>query len=153
MNPIRRKAIKAEFEKSNLTLEELCQKYNVELADLGDTSSWEKGKLPVQSIISGEVLPPAQAPDPDTNNIAPAEEYDILDEIYKAKKEALVVVKDFFTGLDLYDTTPKDIKDMMAVLKDMEAGELAKRGKGGAQPASVQVIVQNIMNKFSQEDV
>jgi hypothetical protein len=149
LNPIRRKAIKAEFEASPLSIQELCDKYNIEQYELGDISKWNKtSATTTQPAIIPVVEPVKVAPSIPLDNIDKDED-DLMVDILIAKRNALNAVKGFFEDLDLENVPVKDVKDMMSILKDIEAGELVKK-KGNDAP-TVNLIIQNLVQRFKDD--
>lgn len=148
MNPITKKAYKAEFETSNITLEELHSKYNIDPEQLGDTSSWEKRSSAV--TVMAEEQPPKM---PRDKQIEPAhlveDETNFLDTIQETKRLALTSTKEFFENYDTEEVTTKEFKDMVGVLKDLESGELIRQGKDSGP--TVNILIQNLTERFQDD--
>lgn len=144
------KIYKTEYENNpDLTLDNLCNKYSIEPTQLGDTSNWKKPETkPKQElIIPAQPNDPASQPDkPNSSIVIEDDEETILSKIREIKLSALEGVKEFFDDNDLTDVSTKEYRDMVAVLKDLEAGE-AKNTQGN----TYNVMVQNILGKFQDD--
>lgn len=144
MNPIIKKAYKAEFETSNISIPDICKKYNIIPEDLGDTSDWEKrASEPNTDIIvidKEEDITPSEIVDTDDC---------MLDDIREIKKLALDSTRQFFQDYDTNEVSTKEFKDMVGVLKDIESGELVRQGvdKG----PTVNILVQNMVERFKDD--
>lgn len=152
MNPITKKAYKAEFETTNLTIEEIITKYNIDKESLGSTETWEKrATVQIKKLDSFKpVIVPDLAPNTslETNRLDEGE--DILEEIQSIKRLALSSTREFFEGFDIDEITTKEFKDMVGVLKDIEVGELARQGKGNSGP-TINILVQSLTENFKDD--
>lgn len=160
MNPITKKAYKAEFETSNISLEDLLTKYNITKEELGSTTMWEKragvGIVPDPTYKRKDIIKPELtskscdiAPNPGQDIIVLDEEEDFLDIIQDTKKLALISTKQFFEDYDTDEVTTKEFKDMVGVLKDLESGELIRQGKDSGP--TVNILIQNLTEKFKDD--
>jgi len=154
MNPITKRAYKVEFETSNITIEELCRKYNITKEQLGSTEKWEKrATVVLANPICIEKRPntigkPAHSKG-NKDIIVSGEPKTMLDTIQETKELALDSTKQFFENYNTDEVTTKEFKDMVGVLKDLEAGELLKEGKG--QGTTVNILVQNLTERFRDD--
>jgi len=141
MNPITKKAYKFEFETSNISLQELIDKYQITKEELGNTTGWKKRELPTSK--------PAHKCK-EKQKLSLVEEKTMLEEIQDTKVLVLATVKEYFgPDGDSGMASTKEIKDMVGVLKDLESGELLKDGKG--QGPTVNILIQNLAEKFKDD--
>jgi len=145
MNPITKKAYKVEFETTPITIEELLVKYEITKEELGSTDIWEKRVKPT------EIITKPRAPQKNLPDTILDDEKSMLDEIDDTKKLVLVKVKEYF-GVDGDSdfASTKEFKDMVGVLKDLEAGELVKAGKDDKGP-TINILVQNLTERFRDD--
>lgn len=144
MNPVTKKAYKVEFETTPITLHELLIKYNITQEELGSTDMWEKRVKPTE-IITKPRAPHKNLPD------ITLDDKSMLDEIDDTKKLILVKVKEYFSeDGDSEFASTKEFKDMVGVLKDLEAGELVKEGKADKGP-TINILVQNLTERFRDD--
>jgi len=99
MNPVLKKAYKAEYENSNITIPDLIAKYSLDEEDLGSTKNWQKHESlePVKSLLV--------KPDPEE-----------FHQVIKPDKKP-IVVDDKSSGGELLDGDSNDDPDDM--LKDI----------------------------------
>jgi len=149
MNPITKKAYKAEFETSNISLEDLLTKYNITKKELGSTLRWEKrvGIVPDNTYKRKDIIKPDIAPNLEPGAIVLDENF--LDIIQDTKKLALASTKQFFEDYNNEEVTTKEFKDMVVVLKDLESGELIRQGKNTGP--TVNILIQNLTEKFQDD--
>lgn len=151
VNPIKKQLMKREFETTDLTIEQVCEKFKVKLEDLGPYSTWQK-ELPEPIEVIVEPTKPLAPVETATsyqhpqNNIDTEEYESILDIVDEAKREAAMKARDFFKSMDFDEVSTKEFKDMTGVLKDIESGEFTKSGKD--KGPTINVLVQNMMEKF-----
>lgn len=153
MNPITKRAYKAEFETSNISIEDLLTKYNITKEELGSTTMWEKragvGIVPDSTYKRKDIIKPEIAPNTGQDIIVLDKEEDFLDIIQDTKKLALTSTKQFFEDYDTDEVTTKEFKDMVGVLKDLESGELIRQGKDTGP--TVNILIQNLTEKFQDD--
>lgn len=149
MNPITKKAYKTEFETSNISLEDLLEKYNITKEELGSTSSWKKRVevLPDNTYKRKDIIKPDITPSPET--VEPVLDENFLDIIQDIKKLALASTKQFFENYNTDEVTTKEFKDMVVVLRDLESGELIRQGKNTGP--TVNILIQNLTEKFQDD--
>lgn len=149
MNPITKKAYKTEFETSNISLEDLLEKYNITKEELGSTSSWKKRVevLPDNTYKRKDIIKPDITPSPET--VEPVLDENFLDIIQDTKKLALASTKQFFENYNTDEVTTKEFKDMVVVLRDLESGELIRQGKNTGP--TVNILIQNLTEKFQDD--
>jgi len=157
MNPITKKAYKAEFETSNITLEELYKKYDITKEELGSTENWEKRAsvtISAADTFKQIIKPEVISDQPAHSNITPEvtlvdDKEDFLTIIQDTKELALTSTKQFFEDYDTDEVTTKEFKDMVGVLKDLESGELIRQGKDTGP--TVNILIQNLTEKFQDD--
>jgi len=165
MNPVTKKAYKIEFETTNITIDELYEKYNITAQDLGSTASWEKRASVTLSKEEAfkQKIKPELSPEAEANSspkAAPVKrttpsklvvdgEDDMLASIQETKALVLTSTKQFFEDYTASDVTTKEFKDMVGVLKDMEMSELTRQGKNTGP--TVNILIQNLTEKFKDD--
>jgi len=127
------KAYQSEFENSDISIPELCKKYNIASTQLGDTKNWKK-----------------PAPTKQTQPIVIVEDKPFLEEIQEVKKLVIISTREFFENYDPSMVSTKEFKDMSGVLKDLEAGEFVRQGKLNNGP-TVNILVQNLTKRFKDD--
>lgn len=152
MNPITKRAYKVEFETSNITKAELIKKYNIAPEQLGNTDSWEKragvGIVREDNYVRKDITALREKPEKKLVT-EPQEPKDFLATIQETKELALTSTKQFFQDYDTDEVTTKEFKDMVGVLKDLEAGELVRQGKDTGP--TVNILIQNLTEKFHDD--
>ena len=122
-------AYKIEYETTDITLDELVDKYNLEPSSV---SSWKKKTK--QEVVPATIVPTTTVVTADT----------ILDDILEFKKNAIAHAKEFMAN-DVRFSEVKEFKDMVAVVTTLEASLKEQK-----QPI-VNVLVQNLTERFKDD--
>lgn len=118
MNALLLKSLKITFETTDISLHDLALQQGMSEQDLEEhsrhigipTSEWVKIATPPVPIVQGDILPPAEDTEAPKDTLRSD-----LDDAYKTiVTEAKTLLNDSF------EMTPKDLKDIAAVLKTVE---------------------------------
>lgn len=133
MNPLLLKSYKLEYETTDIPLDKITKKYNI---DIMDTKDWKKKKKTEPQTIVEKPKPLAEKPP-----------NDMEEEIIAAKKKAISQVKAYFDNIDLSDEIEvKEFKDMVGVLTNL--GDSIKKKDDGP---TVNVLIQNLMASLKDD--
>ena len=128
-----------EFEHSNITINELLEKYNLDLEDLKGHELWEK---------SSPTLVPSIIP-----NITPAtlEESteDTLEEQVLTFKEKAMAHCLTFMEKDVRFAEVKEFKDIVSIVDSIDKS--LQKGNPDDKGVTVNVLVQSITEKFQDD--
>lgn len=119
-----------------LTIEGLKHKYNLTDDDLGDTSDWVKQQLDVVDTTPAPAVTPPPSSSAENTNEA-------LIEDVKSKLLNEVLTRLTYDGHSL---ETKELKELTSIIDIIE-----KSYKGTQDSKQVNVLIQNIFNKYNTE--
>jgi len=132
---------KIEYETTNISINELCEKYNITKEELGDYQTWTKLALePEQPVTqTTPAIAPSQQPIV-TQDISP------LDKLAEVKDKLISTCKAIVEQQGIY-TDVKELKDITKVITDLEASYKEAKDQG----PTINVLVQNITERFKDD--
>ncbi len=154
MTKVLLQSYKNEYTNSDITIDDLCRKYDLNRSELKGYTKWEKSKEVQQQLKEAEdiiVLPKSEEtnPTPDklsSNIVVPSDDVDINIvkqdiEIFKklAVKHAVKFIKD-----DAQFAEVKEFKDMVAIVDSIEKSYNNSPDKG----TNINILIQNLTQKF-----
>lgn len=127
-----------EYESTSLSIEQLCEKYSIQIEELGDISDWIKADITPPVVLSVE-SPPISAP------ITLPEQDELLkSDILDFKKRT---VKECLARLRMAQTLEtKELKDLVTVVDIVD-----KSLRSTKEGQNVNVLIQNIINKYGDD--
>lgn len=140
MNDTLKKFYQAEYESNvDITLESLAFKYGFEIEDLGDTSSWAKKPTTLPTKSTEIEIIPRSTPSTPTQT-----DDELKEDINKFKRG---VIKESLARLKMAGMMEtKELKELTTVV-DMVDKSLRSTADG----ANVNVLIQNIINKYGDD--
>lgn len=130
---------KEEYETTSLSIEQLCEKYSIQIEELGDISDWIKVDVTPPAVLSVEAplisTPIEKLPEQDE-----LLKSDILDFKKKTVKECLARLRMAQT------LETKELKDLVTVVDIVD-----KSLRSTKEGQNVNVLIQNIINKYGDD--
>ena len=126
---------KIEYETAPISIDELCDKYNITKEELGDYHTWTKKPILPMTPPSA----PSQLP------IVP-QEISPLDRLAEVKEQLISTCKTIVEQQGAY-TDVKELKDITKVITDLEASYKDTKDQG----PTINVLVQNITERFKDD--
>ena len=128
---------KTEYETTDISIEDLCSKYNITTEDIPQHDSWVKSS----DII---LVPDTQdiidiVPDVSSNKV-------LLDDIQQFKASTLKIAKDRISN-EGFTIDTKEMKDLVSIVDTIEKSIVDKKDTG----ATVNILVQNIQSRFKDD--
>ena len=127
---------KTEYETSQLSIEDLCIKYDITVSDIPNHSSWVKQSaepLDLDIIVANDIVPDV------SSDVA------ILENVQQFKRMAVKQAKERIATDTMMDT--KELKDLVSVVDTIEKSLTGKNDSG----TTVNVLVQNIQQRFKDD--
>lgn len=128
-----------EYESTSLSIEQLCEKYSIQMEELGDISDWIKVDVAPPAVLSVET-PVISAPIeklPEQDELLKS---DILDFKKRTVKECLARLR-MAQALET-----KELKDLVTVVDIVD-----KSLRSTKEGQNVNVLIQNIINKYGDD--
>ena len=129
-----------EYETSDITIIELCDKYQVKKKQLKGYTKWKKPQHEEKELIVPEAYPIVL----EAIN-QPDEENTLLTSIQLFKKRAVEYALDSITEPQYLEI--REFKDLVSIIDTVEKS--IKGTEGGNN--TVNIMVQNIMNKYADD--
>jgi len=134
-------AYKSEFEQTDITIDELCHKYEVDKEQIVGYEEWTKNIVEPQL----EQTPVTLVTQENNTLVTIEEESDILDDVENFKKLAMAhAIK--FMKQDAEYAEIKEFKDMCKVVLDIEASY-----KDSKPENQINIAIQNIIKDFKDD--
>ena len=140
---------RSEYENDpTLTIQGLCNKYNIQPTQLGDTSQWKK----VVELVKDKrplklgALQIKTAPKPENKPLANTPKEQSAQEKIEAFKDAVIVEALQRVQFGASSMEAKELKELVQLIDTID-----KSRKGTSDATSVQILVQNIVNNFKDD--
>ena len=132
-----------EFEHSNITINDLLDKYSLKLEDLKGHELWVKGSTIVPSIVPDN-LPSTNILDGSLDSSEQTLEEQVLDFKEKAMEHCLT-----FMEKDVRFAEVKEFKDIVSIVDSIDKS--LQKGNPDDKGTTINVLVQNITEKFQDD--
>lgn len=130
---------RAEYETDpNITIDELCDKYNIERSALGPTNDWQKViDIPTTPLVPAEIIPSNTITPLDTK--ATPTNKDIIDEFKNLTiTEALQRMRNEASGMSV-----KDMKELVALVDTID-----RSYHKSTDSNQINIVVQNVISRY-----
>lgn len=135
-----------EYQTSDITIDELCEKYGVVTKQLSGYTKWEKAEEPPEVIEPAEIIiAPEAKPQPRDLDIADGEE-EMKEQIGEFKKLAMAHAVKFMKD-DAEFAEVKEFKDMVAIVDSIEKSYKGAEASGN----TINIAIQKLVQKFEDD--
>lgn len=135
----------AEYERTpNMTIEDLCEKYDVQTKQLKGYTKWQKRAPEIDELPeTGDII---AIPRNDSKQLAiPKTTKELLDDVEEFKQLAVAHAVKFMKD-DAEFAEVKEFKDMVAIVDSIE-----KSYKGTKPENTINIAIQNIVKNFNDD--
>lgn len=147
-----------EFQSTDITIEELCKKYDVTTKDLKGYTKWTKDKPDIEVLTDPKqpsqtpenavtVLPSSSLDKKEDNELNNSTKETVLADVKKFKGLAIAHAIAFMEN-DAEYAEVKEFKDMVAVVDSIEKSYKDVKDNSGT---TINMVVQNLVQKFEDD--
>jgi len=146
MNKALLQSYKIEYETSDISIEDLCKKYDIATKDLKGYTKWQK-ILSSEDDIIDEPEPQKTIDILDTNIVTNETKEVLLDDIDTFKRLAVKQAVKFIKE-DAQFAEVKEFKDMVAIVDSIEKSYKDVKDPIGT---TINIAIQNLVERFSDD--